>query len=102
MVTKRHESRIEELQAKLQQESKEKSDTIRAAKSADKTVRDVQFQLAESERQRARQEDDLRKAEMRVDAMKQALTELVSPVGKRYEERYLTTITSKTLTVSYN
>lgn len=76
-TSKRLESKIEELTGKLQQESKEKTDTLRAHKTADKTVRDIQFQLQESERLRARQEDDLRKAEARVDTMKQSLNDLV-------------------------
>ncbi|KAG8905822.1 hypothetical protein FRB99_008187 [Tulasnella sp. 403] len=92
MVSRRLESRIEELTGKLNQEAKEKSETIRAHKTADKTARDMQFQLAESERLRARQEDELRKAEGRVESMKRSLDDLQTSesqlqLAKRRAER---------------
>ncbi|KAG9003013.1 hypothetical protein FRB94_001636 [Tulasnella sp. JGI-2019a] len=91
-TSKRLESKIEELTGKLQQESKEKSETVRAHRSADKTARDIQSQLAESDRQRARLEDELRKGEARVDSMKQSLNELQTSeselqLAKRRAER---------------
>ncbi|KAG8951087.1 hypothetical protein FRC04_006746 [Tulasnella sp. 424] len=72
-TSRRLESKIEELTGKLQQESMEKNDTIRAHKSADKAARDTHYQLQESERLRLRQEDELHKAELRVENMKQQL-----------------------------
>ncbi|KAG8984552.1 hypothetical protein FRB90_005240 [Tulasnella sp. 427] len=73
-ASRRLESKIEELTGKLQQESKEKNDTIRAHKSADQAARDTHFQLQESERLRLRQEEELRKAELRAENMKQQLS----------------------------
>ncbi|KAG8883338.1 hypothetical protein FRB97_006763 [Tulasnella sp. 331] len=81
-TSRRLETKIEELTGKLQQESKEKSDTVRAHRSADKTARDIQFQLAESERLRTRQEDELRKAEARVDSMKQTVNNMQNSEGE--------------------
>lgn len=77
-TSRRLESKIEELTGKLQQESMEKNDTIRAHKTADKAARDTQFQLQESERLRLRQEEELRKSELRVENMKQQLAASVS------------------------
>lgn len=77
-TSRRLESKIEELTGKLQQESMEKNDTIRAHKSADKAARDTHYQLQESERLRLRQEDELHKAELRVENVKQQLAASVS------------------------
>ena len=76
--SRRQDRQVEELTAKLTQESREKQDNILAAKNADKTARDVQFELQKSERMRARYETDLQKADDRVETMKTSLEELVS------------------------
>ena len=73
-ASRRLESRIEELQSKLSQENKEKTDTIRAHRTAE---RDTKFQLAEAERQRIRLEEKLQEAEGQVNEMRQAMDSLV-------------------------
>ena len=76
--SRRLESRIEELTSKLTQESKEKSETLRMSRSADKSVRDTKFQLMESDRQRVRLEDEVKAYEKKVGDLRQSIDTLVS------------------------
>lgn len=77
--SRRLESRIEELTSKLTQESKEKTETLRMSRSADKNVRDTKFQLMESDRQRVRLEDEIKGYEKKVGDLRQSIDTLVSP-----------------------
>lgn len=77
--SRRLESRIEELTSKLTQESKEKSETLRMSRTADKSVRDAKFQLMESDRQRVRLEDEVKAYEKKVDDLRQSIDGLVRP-----------------------
>lgn len=77
-ASRRLESRIDELQSKLSQESKEKTDSIRVHRTAE---RDTKFQLAEAERQRLRLEEKVQEAETQVNEMRQSLDALVSSSG---------------------
>jgi hypothetical protein len=73
-VIKRLESRIEELTGQLNQNSK---DTSRWSRTADKSAREALGQLAESDRQRARVEEELKSYEARVESMRQTMDEMV-------------------------
>jgi myosin protein heavy chain len=71
------ESRIEELTSQLNQTNKDKSDTSRMQRSADKVARDAKFQLAESDRQRAKLEDERKAYEAQILSLRQAMDSLV-------------------------
>lgn len=51
---RRLESRVEELTNQLNQVNKDKGESSRIQRSADKVARDIKFQLAESDRQQRR------------------------------------------------
>lgn len=76
--SRRLESRIEELTSKLTQESKEKSDSVRMNRSADKSARDTKFQLMESDRQRIRLEEEQKNYEKKIQDLRKNVDELVS------------------------
>lgn len=71
--SRRMESRIEELTNQLHQTNKEKSDTSRLQRSADKLARDTKFQLAESDRQRAKLEEERKTYESQIQSLRQAM-----------------------------
>ena len=60
------ESRIEELTSQLNQTNKDKSKTSRMQRSADKVACDATFQLAKSDRQRAKLEDERKAYEAQI------------------------------------
>jgi hypothetical protein len=60
------ESRIEELTSQLNQTNKDKSETSRMQRSADKVACDATFQLAKSNRQRAKLEDERKAYEAQI------------------------------------
>lgn len=72
------ESRIEDLTAQLNQTNKDKSDTSRLQRSADKLARDTKFQLAESDRQRARLEEERKSFEGQIASLRQSMDSMVS------------------------
>jgi myosin protein heavy chain len=72
------ESRIAELTDQLSQTSRDKSETVRAQRAADKGVRDAKLQLAESDRLRTRMEEEMRNYESKMASMRQSMAELVS------------------------
>lgn len=76
--SRRMESRIAELTDQLSQTSRDKSETVRMQRAADKGTRDAKMQLAESDRQRGRMEDEVRNYEAKLAGMRQAMAELVS------------------------
>jgi chromosome segregation ATPase len=76
--SRRMESRIEELTSQLTQTSRDKSETVRLQRSADKNARDAKQQLVESDRQRARLEEEVRNYESKILSMRQAVDDLVS------------------------
>ncbi|EGN94343.1 hypothetical protein SERLA73DRAFT_188181 [Serpula lacrymans var. lacrymans S7.3] len=67
------EGRIEELEAQLKQTSKDKNDPNRLLHSSDKAVRDAKFQLAESDRQRTRLEEERKSHEAQIQSLRQTL-----------------------------
>ena len=73
-ATRRLESRIEELQSKLSQESKDKTDSIRQHRTSE---RDTKFQLVESERQRSRLEEKVQETEAQVGELRSVIDGLV-------------------------
>lgn len=75
--SRRMESRIEELTNQLHQTSRDKTETVRLQRTADRTARDARSQLVESERQRSRLEEEVKAYEDRINSMRQALDELV-------------------------
>lgn len=76
--TRRLEARIEELTTKLNQELKEKAESGRAYRTADKNVREIQFQLTENERVRVRLESEVKAYEAKLAKMRVGMDELVS------------------------
>jgi myosin protein heavy chain len=76
--SRRQEARIEELTTRLLQEEKEKSETARLHRTADKTARDMKFQLMESDRQRLRLEEEIKSYEGKVQGLRQENSDLVS------------------------
>jgi myosin protein heavy chain len=90
--SRRLESRIEELTNMLNQESKDKSESTRIQRSADKTVRDTKLQLTESEHQRARLEEECRAYDEKLKSLRQSYDELQTSeselqLAKRRAER---------------
>ena len=74
---RRLEARIEELTNQLNQVNKDKGESFRIQRSADKVARDTQFQLAESDRQRARLEEERKAYETQLDDLRQAMDAMV-------------------------
>lgn len=73
-ASRRFESRIEELTSQLNQSTKDRS---RLSRSVDKNTNDARFQLAESDRQRARLEEEVKTFEAKIVNMRQTMDELV-------------------------
>lgn len=71
------ESRIEELTSQLNQTNKDRTDTSRLQRSADKVARDAKFQLAESDRQRAKLEEERKAYEAQLHSLRQAMDTMV-------------------------
>lgn len=70
------EARIEELTKQLNQASTDKRHSTQL-RSPDKAARDLQLQLSESERQRAKLEDDKKAANAQVQALREKLDKVV-------------------------
>ncbi|KIJ56408.1 hypothetical protein M422DRAFT_150276 [Sphaerobolus stellatus SS14] len=90
--SRRLENRIEELTTKLKEESKEKSESLRMSRTADKSIRDAKFQLIESERQRSKLEDEVKSYEKKIVDLRQAVDALQTSesnlqLAKRRSER---------------
>lgn len=75
--TRRLEARIEELTNQLNQLAKDKGESSRIQRSTDKVARDAKFQLAESDRQRARLEEERNLYESQVQSLRQSLDVMV-------------------------
>lgn len=73
-TSRRLESRIEELTNQLQQASK---DSVRVNRTADRSVRDTRYQLAEADRQRIRLEEEVKAYEAKVVTMRETMDALV-------------------------
>lgn len=76
-VIKRLEARIEELTSQANQTTK---DASRVNRTADKSAREAMVQLAESDRQRVRLEEELKSYEGRVQTMRQTMDEMVCKI----------------------
>lgn len=76
-TSRRMESRIEELTSQLNQTNKDKTDNSRLQRSADKIARDAKFQLAESDRQRAKLEEERKAYEAQLQSLRQAMDTMV-------------------------
>lgn len=75
--TKRLEAKVQELTAKLDRALKEKTEGGRSNGVSDKALRELQFQLSESERGRLRVETELKGYETKVTKLRDAMDELV-------------------------
>ncbi len=75
--SRRLEGRIEELTSKLTQESKEKIESTKHARDADKTARELRLELTESERQRLRLQEEMRSYEEKVLKLRNDMNALV-------------------------
>lgn len=76
--TRRLESRVEELTNQLNQVTQDKGESSRMQRSTDKVARDTKFQLAESDRQRARLEDERKSYETQIENLRQSMDVMVS------------------------
>jgi myosin heavy chain 9/10/11/14 len=78
-TSRRIESRVAELTNQLNQASNEKAESSRMHRVADKTARDVKFDLQESERIRQRLEQQVGQLEGKVADLRAQCNQLVSP-----------------------
>ncbi|KAG8835466.1 hypothetical protein FRC17_003033 [Serendipita sp. 399] len=101
-TSRRQETRIEELTKRLKQEEEEKSETARLHRTADKTAREMKFQLMESDRHRLRLEEECKGNEAKIQGLRQEFNDLLKSeselkVSKRraeleaqdYKQKYL-------------
>jgi myosin protein heavy chain len=72
----RKDSRASTLSAVLENEAKEKSEPIKTARQAERTIRELQFQLKERDVAKARYEDEVAKMEARMNRLKAQVEEL--------------------------
>ncbi|TFK47329.1 nonmuscle myosin heavy chain b [Heliocybe sulcata] len=103
-TSRRMESRIQELTDQLNQSSKDKSESLRLHRSADKTARDAKYQLAELERQRQRLEEENQAYEGKLASLRQVMDELQTSesnlqLAKRRAEREAADYKQKTLSL---
>src|ERR1700729_4481175 len=75
--TRRLEIRIEELTNQLNQVTNDKGESSRMQRSADMVARDTKSQLVESDRQRARLEEERKSYELQVQSLRQAMDFMV-------------------------
>ncbi|RKP06218.1 hypothetical protein THASP1DRAFT_18751, partial [Thamnocephalis sphaerospora] len=92
MRPRRFESRMDSLTAQLENEARARNETLRTTRKTDRVIRDLHFQLSESEKAKMRHKDDMDKMEQRVSRMRAQLEELVTSEGslqlaKRRAER---------------
>jgi myosin protein heavy chain len=71
------QSRIDELTTQVKQASSEKVDSNRLH-SSDKAIRDMQLQLAESERHHIKLEEERKISEGQITSLRQSLDKVVS------------------------
>ncbi|KAG8784773.1 hypothetical protein FRC15_002641 [Serendipita sp. 397] len=90
-ASRRQDVRIEELTKRLKQEEEEKSETARLHRTADKTAREMKFQLMESDRHRLRLEEECKEYDVKIRTLRQEYNELLKSeselkVSKRRSE----------------
>ena len=93
--TRRLESRIEELMNRLNQVTKDKGENSRMQWSVD--MRDTNAQLAESDRQRARLEEEMKSYESQILNLRQAMDVIVRELFAR-----LMSLDSKPMKVTFS
>ncbi|CAG7850212.1 Myosin heavy chain, non-muscle AltName: Full=Myosin II; AltName: Full=Non-muscle MHC; AltName: Full=Zipper protein [Serendipita indica DSM 11827] len=76
-TTRRQEMRIEELQNRLAQEERERTEASKLHRTADKNARELNFQLTESNRHRLRLEEELKGAEQKIEGLRVEFNELL-------------------------
>lgn len=74
---KRLESRLEELTIQLDNETREKNETLRISRKNDRTIRELQYQLAERDKAKARYEAEISKHEQKIAKMRESIEALV-------------------------
>ncbi|CAG8531984.1 6454_t:CDS:10 [Acaulospora morrowiae] len=89
---KRLESRLEELTVQLDNETREKNETLRVSRKNDRTIRELQYQLAERDKAKTRYESEISRYEQKVAKMREAIEELQNSenalqLSKRRAER---------------
>ncbi|KAI9596470.1 myosin tail [Syncephalis fuscata] len=92
MRPQRIETRAESITFQLESEARLRNETLRSARKTDRMVRDLQFQLAESEKSRERSKEEMEKLDQRLTRTRTQLEELESSEGalqlaKRRAER---------------
>lgn len=73
---KRLESKLFELTGQLEKVTREKDDLAQGARRNDRLIRDLQQQVAEKDKTRQRQDDDLNKTNEKLRKMKQDIVDL--------------------------
>jgi myosin protein heavy chain len=77
-ASRRLDTRIEELTARLTQEEREKTEHAKLQRTADKSARDLKFQLVEIDRQRLRMEEEVKGSEGKITSLRNEYNDLVS------------------------
>lgn len=75
---KRLETRLEELTLAINNETNEKSESISNLRKANRTIRELQFQLEENDKSKLRFEQEICKYEQKVGKLRETIEELVS------------------------
>ncbi|RHZ59360.1 hypothetical protein Glove_364g12 [Diversispora epigaea] len=89
---KRLESRLEELTIQLDNETREKNETLRISRKNDRTIRELQYQLSERDKAKTRCEAEISKYELKVAKMRESIESLQNSeselqLSKRRAER---------------
>ncbi len=75
--SQRLESKISELTSQLDRVNREKDELQFSARKSDRLVRDLQFQLAEKDKTRSRQDEEVNRLNEKLKRMKDHMTEMV-------------------------
>lgn len=70
-------NRVDELTAILETETKEKAEAIKQFRKTERIIRELQFQLTEKDRQKARFDEDIEKMDSKLKRMKTQIDEMV-------------------------
>ena len=75
---KRLETRLEELTLMVNNETNEKNESISNLRKANRTIRELQYQLEEHDKSKSRFEQEICKCEQKVGKMREVIEEMVS------------------------
>jgi len=76
--TKRLETRLEELTLTINNETNEKNEHMSNLRKANRTIRELQYQLEENDKSKSRFEQEICKYEQKIGKMRETIEEMVS------------------------